>query len=784
MKSTEPAKPIRLGIATLLTLSGAVLFPAQPAEAAVTTDVTAAVLAGTNVTLSGPSIINLPSGTTTYNGVFSGQGTLTIAGSGTLVLTKDSDFTLPTSEQHQSFSRSGGSSSYPSVSDPDQPAVIVDQGATLQYGDGGSTGVIGDHPYTSIGSVSLNHDNIEVDGTLDLDLTNREYNLGTITGSGLITQPRFTWNTLDLVDAIPFTGTISNGTGMNFGNVTFHLSLPSVAKVLNDGSAVISARDYTLVLPESFYETHYGDDINFHTWQSGLIEMTGADHYIDPSLDTTSMAHGSNYRGINIGSANVQWGDGSTDQFFLPAIPSDSYINVQNGSLAFDYDGPVTLDTPISGGTIHDSLGTPADATVTLAATNGNAVTFAVPMNYHGTTTIGRDATLLLGTGESGGDSSLLTGASNDQVVDDGILTIRNTTTAITLANVSGTGGLTQSGAATTTLSGTTNYTGPTTISKGTLAIGSGGSGIGSSSGLSLTSAGAAFSVASASSGQSTGVKQLSGVSGSSIQLGSSTLNVNTSGSTTYAGSITGTSGGLTTSGDGTLAITGHASTPSGTWRIQQGTLSVGSGGALDIGSLIQAAGTTLSLTPGTGATAPSDAPIQVSGAVQFGGTLTVTSMPSVPANGKVVLVHDTGSRPISGTFTSLPEGARLTISGRQYTIDYKADSGHDIVLTAGTATTAAVAASGASGSAEPATNTASSSTDTGGGSMAELAGAIGAAALAAAAGGILFAKRRRRGTARPTGPTVAPQTAGPTPAAPATPPVPAHPTKHRRHRK
>jgi len=751
VKSTEAAKPIRLGIATLLTLSWAVLLPAPPAEAAVTTDVTAAVLAGTNVTLSGSSIINLPSGTTTYNGVFSGEGTLTIAGSGTLILTKDSDFTLPSSEQRQSFSSSGGSSSYPSVSDPDQPAVIVDQGATLQYGDGGSTGVIGDYPYASVGGVSVNHDNIEVDGTLDLDLTNREYNLGTITGSGLITQPRFTWNTLDLVDAIPFTGTISNGTGMNFGNVDFHLSLPSVAKVLNDGSAVISARNYTLVLPESFYETHFGDDINFHTWQTGLIEMTGTDNYIDPSLDTTVLPHGTNYRGINIGAANVQWGDGSTDQFFLPALATYSYIDMQGGSLTFDYDGPVTLDTRISGGVLNESPSTPANASITLAATSGNAVTFATPMNYHGTTTIGHGATLLLGTGESGGDSSLLTDSSNDQVVDDGTLTIRNTSTAITLANVSGTGGLTQSGSATTTLSGTTNYTGPTTISEGTLAIGSAGSGIGSSSGLSLTSAGAAFSVASAGSGQSVGVKQLSGVAGSSIELGSSTLNVNTSGSTTFAGSISGTSGGLATSGDGTFAITGHASTPSGTWRVQQGTLAVGSGGMLSIGSLIQSAGSTLSLTPGTGATSPAGAPIQVSGAVQLGGTLAVTSVPGVPANGEVVLVHDTGSQPVSGTFAGLPQAAHLTIGGRQYTVDYKADSGHDVVLTAGAATNTAAVANGVSESAGTVTNTASGSTNAGGGSMAEIAGAIGAAALAAAAGGILFAKRRRRGAAGST---------------------------------
>lgn len=735
---------IRLTIAALLTSSSAVLLPAQAAEAA-TVDITSAVLAGSNVTLSGPSIINLPSGTTTYGGVFSGKGTLTVAGSGTLVLTKDSDFTLPTSAQNQSVTTSGGNWPYPIISNPDQPAVVVERGATLQYGNGGSAGIIGDYPYTSISGLTLNHDNIQVDGTLDLDISNREYNLGTISGSGLISQPKNMWGTLDLADNLPFTGTIANGTGMNFGSAAFRLSLPSAASIHNDGSAILSARNYTLVLPENFYEDQYGSDINFHTWQAGLIEMTGVDHYIDTSLDTASIAHTSNFRGINIEGAHVQWGNGSTDRFFLPATPSDSYINIhKNGSLTFDYNGPVTLNTPISGGVYHASLSTPADATITLAATNGNAVTFAVPMNYHGKTTIGHGATLLLGTGKSGGDSSLLIGASNDQVVDEGTLTVRNTSKAITVANVSGSGGLTQAGAATTTLSGTTDYTGPTTVSAGTLAVGSGAGGIGSSSSLSLSGSGATFSVASAKSGQS--VKQLSGVAGSSISLGSNTLSVSTSGATTFAGSITGTSGGLTTTGSGTLTLTGHASTPSGTWRVQGGsTVAIGSEGSLTTGSLIEAASSTLTLTPGTGATSATGAPIQVSGPVQLAGTLKVTSLPTVPTNGEIVLIHETGTQAISGTFAGLPQGAHVTVAGQTYTIDYAGDSGHDVVLTAGAGTSAAAASGGASGAAGAVDAAVSSASGSGGGSMAEVAGATAGAAAIAAVAGVFFVKRRKR---------------------------------------
>jgi len=762
----------RLAAAALLaTTSCAILLPAPSAYAAGAGDITSQVLAGTNVTLTGDSIINLPSGTTTYNGQFSGQGTLTVAGSGTLVLTKDSDFTLPSADQRQSVSTSGGNWPYPIIANPDAPAVIVEHGATLQYGNGGSTGIIGDYPYTSISSPTLNHDNVEVDGTLILDIANREYNLGTISGNGLVSQPRSTWGTWDLADDQPFTGTISNGTGTDFGGAAFRLSLPHATAVDNDGSAIIGARNYTLVLPENFYEDQYGSDINFHTWQAGLIEMAGVDHYIDPSEDTASIAHTSNFRGINIEGANVQWGDGATSRFFLPATPSDSYINIhKNGSLTFDYDGPVTLDTPISGGVYHASLSTPADASITLAATQGNAVTFAVPMNYHGPTTIGQGATLLLGTGESGGDSSLLTGATNDKIVDDGTLTVRNTGSAVTLANISGSGALTQQGKATTTLSGTTAYTGSTTVAAGTLALGNGAGGIGDSSSLSLTGSTAVFDVSAVggSSAQQS-VRQLSGVAGSKISLGTSTMTVSTTGATTYAGDVTGTSGGITTSGTGTLTLTGHASTPNGAWHLNQGTLALGKGGALDVGSLIQADSSTLSLDLTNGADSPTTAPIQVSGTAQLAGTLTVTAVPQqLAADGRIVLVHSTSSsasaKAITGTFAGLPQGAKINASGRQFTIDYAADGGHDVVLTASGAAAASGTQSAAAANGARAASAGGGTSLNAGNTAMELAGAATAAALIAAAAITYFARSRKRRTADPVagpvaGPVVSPLT-------------------------
>ncbi|TCO44045.1 hypothetical protein EV646_111237 [Kribbella antiqua] len=118
-----------------------------PAVAAGSGDITLDILANRNVTLTGDAVVNVPDGTTTYDGAIRGEGSLRIAGSGTLILTKDSDFSLPKASQRQTVRILGGNHPYVVVTRPDPPAVVVDKGATLQYGNGGGTGLIGRFPY-------------------------------------------------------------------------------------------------------------------------------------------------------------------------------------------------------------------------------------------------------------------------------------------------------------------------------------------------------------------------------------------------------------------------------------------------------------------------------------------------------------------------------------------------------------------------------------------------------------------------------------------------------------
>lgn len=218
------------------------------------------------------------------------------------------------------------------------------------------------------------------------------------------------------------------------------------------------------------------------------------------------------YRGVNIesGAGTVQWGDGTHANFFLPSGPSpaapyptlgastavgnkNAYINLRGSTLAFNYNAPVTLNIGITGGGGGPHRGGEAGwGNVTIMPTVGNDVTFAQPQNYNGITTIGANAILRIGAGAPvpynaitvrttgnttaqlgiySGDSSLLTGGSN-AVVNNGTLIVQNTTTPITLSNISGTGAFVQAGAATTTLQGN-SYSGSSTISAGGIAAGS-----------------------------------------------------------------------------------------------------------------------------------------------------------------------------------------------------------------------------------------------------------------------------------------------------------------------
>ncbi|GAB7105222.1 autotransporter-associated beta strand repeat-containing protein [Streptomyces phaeofaciens JCM 4814] len=631
--------PTTAAAAGALAAVAALLVTAPPAVAAGARDITADVLADRDVTLTGDAVVAVPSGTTTYTGVFRGRGSLTVRGGGTLVLTRDSDFTLPAARQRQVVRTRGGNHPYTTVAQPDPPAITVEHGATLQYGTGGATGLLGHFPYDTPG-YALNQLNIRVDGTLRLSLT-RTFNLGTISGSGLVTQPRGMWGTLDLAGTHPFSGVIDNGTGMAVGRPEYPVALPHARAILNQGSWIIDTPPgRTVTLRQNFYQREYGSDVDVHTRPGGKVVLTGQYSYSDrggdthpslsdPGVNWRPIAHRSNKRGTNIEGADVRWGDGTTHAVFMPGTKDTVYINLherggRRSSLTFDYDGPVTLGAPIGGGTYHDTLAAPGGGDVVVAGTKGNDVTFAAAQYYDGSTTVEQGAVLRLGSGAAGGDGSLLTGTARRRIVNDGTLVVRNTRTPVSLSRIGGSGAFVQSGTATTTLTGSAvTYTGTTTVHRGTLALRDGAT-LSNSRALRLTSSTARLD------------------SGASALRVTSTL----SGTGTVKGAVTNegvVTGGLTVTGDYT--------------QDDQGQL------------------------------AARDTPLKVGGKVRLSGGLDLSAF-GTKAGGQrpertVTVLDHSGRGSVSGTFDGVREGAGIQVADTVYRLSYRGGDGNDVVLTA-----------------------------------------------------------------------------------------------------
>jgi autotransporter-associated beta strand protein len=143
------------------------------------------------------------------------------------------------------------------------------------------------------------------------------------------------------------------------------------------------------------------------------------------------------------------------------------------------------------------------------------------------------------------------------------------------------------------TLSATNTYTGATNINEGSLQLVAPNA-IASSSSVSVPNI-ATLDITGAPGGGPQTVNQLSGVSGSIINLGLNTLTVNTNSPTTFAGNINSTNpfatgGGLTlisTATPSTLTLSG-SNTYVGATFIENGTLLLGSSTALPSGSAVQ----------------------------------------------------------------------------------------------------------------------------------------------------------------------------------------------------
>ncbi len=191
------------------------------------------------------------------------------------------------------------------------------------------------------------------------------------------------------------------------------------------------------------------------------------------------------------------------------------------------------------------------------------------------------------------GSSITLTGTDPSISVSSGTATINSA--------LAGSAGLVKSGNGTLAIGGTNTYSGTTNIQVGIVRV-SGGNALPNSGAVILTNtSGAALELAA---NETIGALSGGGTTGGNVSLGSQTLTIAGTASTTFGGTISGTGGSLQKTGNSTLTLTA-ANTYTGSTILGSGTLVVAntSGSATGSGNVqVSGTGTTIQ---GTGTIAP-----------------------------------------------------------------------------------------------------------------------------------------------------------------------------------
>jgi autotransporter-associated beta strand protein len=478
------------------------------------------------------NLVNAGSGNTTFSGVISGAGNLRQAGTGTTILTAANTYT-------------GG--------------TTIAAG-TLQVGAGGTTGSLAG-AITNNGTLAINRSDavtissaIAGNGTVVNAGGGNTTFEGVISGSGALRQAGA--GTTILAAAHTYTGgtTIAAGTlQVGAGGTTGGLT----GAITNNGTLAINRSDahtLTSAIAGSGNVVNAGGGA---TTFAGVISGTGA--LRQDGAGTTILTAAHTYTGgTTIAAGTLQVGAGGTTGGLVGNITN-------NGTLAINRSDATTLDGVVSGTGSLRHLGS---GTTTLTGAN----------IYTGGTTISA-GTLQIGAGGT-------TGSVTGNVVNHGTLAINRSDSYTLDGVVSGTGGLTQAGAGTTTLTGAHAYTGGTTISAGTLQLGAGGT-AGSVTGNIANHATLAIN-------RSDAVALVNAISGSGavVKLGNGTLTL--AGNNTYAGGTTVNAGALEVADNANLGATvGAVTLNGGTLRATAGfttsrniVLGAG-GGTIDTGANI-----------------------------------------------------------------------------------------------------------------------------------------------------------------------------------------------------
>ena len=469
----------------------------------------------------------------------------------------------------------------------------IASGAGLAFSSSSNTsysGVIsgaGSLTKAGTGTLTLSGANINTGETSVTGGTLQAGATGTLSSASAVSLANTVGVTLDLNNYGQTIAGLSGG-GLSGGNVTLGSAILTVQNVLDTTYAgVISGtggltKTGSAVLTLSGANTYSGaTTVNAGTLKAGATGAFSSTSAVTLANTAGAALDLNNYDQTIAGLSGGGLSGGNV------ALGSAT-LTVQN-ALDTTYAGVISGTT---GGLVKTGAGT-----LTLSGANTysggtaiNAGTLAVSSdNNLGTGSLAVNGGTLENTASFASAKSVSLGASGGTFLTD-------TGTTLGLSGViSGTGGLTKTGAGTLTLSGANTNSGTTTVSVGTLQAGAPGAFSSGSAIVLADTFGAALNL----SGFNQTIAGLSGggSSGGNVTLGSATLTVQNTLDYAYAGGISGT-GGLTKTGAGMLTLSG-ANTYTGATTVSAGTLQAGASGAFSAGSavtLANTAGATLDL--------------------------------------------------------------------------------------------------------------------------------------------------------------------------------------------